>query len=120
MKNMALKINEETRDLEFDKNGILQTIEGNETTAQNVRMTLTAWKEDFELVPKHGTDYKKFFSEDCTTEEREEVLRDAIFQEENMKQIESIEIQNVSERRVSVSFSGVMEDESKISMEVKA
>lgn len=120
MENMTLKINEETQDLEFDKDGVLQIVEGNKTTAQNIRMALTAWKKDFEPVPEHGTDYKKFFSEDCTTEEREEVVRNAVFQEECVKQIESVEIQNTGERKISVSFSVTTENETEINMEVKA
>lgn len=120
MENMTLKVNEETKDLEFNEKGILQTVEGNETTAQNVRMTLTAWKKDFEPVPEHGTDYKKFFSEECPDEEREEILRDAIFQEEYIKQMGSLKIQSTGERRVSVSFLGMMENGSEINMEVNA
>ena len=50
LENMTLKVSEETSDLIFDDNGILVTVEGNATTAQNVRMALTAWKGDFPLV----------------------------------------------------------------------
>lgn len=118
MDNMTFKISEESNDLEFDENGMLKTIGDNETAAQNIRMTLTAWKEDFEPVPEHGTDYKKFFSEDCTDEEREEILRDAILQEENVKQVENMDISNIGERSMTVSFAGTLDNGYGISMEV--
>ena len=118
MKNMTLKMNEQTSDVEFDEDGMLQTIEGDETTAQNIRMALTAWKGDFELVSGHGTDYKKFFSERCSQEEEEEILRDAILQEEGVRQIESVEIEKSEERNVSISFSGIIGNSKGINMEV--
>ena len=58
MENMALKIDEQSNDLEFDENGIMRTIYGNDTIAQNVRMALTAWKNEFLPTPEHGTDYR--------------------------------------------------------------
>ena len=57
MENMALEIGEQTCDLVFDESGIMKTIYGNDTTSQNVRMALTAWKNDFLPVPGHGTDF---------------------------------------------------------------
>lgn len=120
MDNMTLKIDDESNDLEFDENGIMKAVYGNDTTAQNVRMTLTAWKNDFLPVPQHGTDYKKFFSEDCTEEERKEELRDAIFQEDNITQVNSIDIHSIGERRIKVSFEGTVSDGKIIGMEVNA
>ncbi len=120
MENMALKISEHSNDLEFDENGIMKTIYGSETTAQNVRMTLTAWKNDFLPAPGHGTDYGKFFSEECGTEERVEVMREAVFQENDVAQIEEITIHTVEERKVHVSFEGRLSNGEEINMEVSA
>lgn len=119
LENVTLKVSEETNDLVFDDNGILMTVEGSGTTAQNVRMTLTAWKGDFPLVEEHGTDYKRIFNENCMEDEREEVLREAILQEENVKQIEKIQIINDEKRSISVLFAGILKDGGKIGMEVE-
>ena len=118
MGNMTLKIGEQTNDLEFDENGIMKTVYGSDTTAQNVRMALTAWKNDFLLVPEHGTDYKKFFSEESGKEERAEVIREAVFQEEEVAQVEKIVINDREERKVNVLFQGRLSDGKVISMEV--
>lgn len=119
LENMTLKVSEETSDLIFDDNGILVTVEGNATTAQNVRMALTAWKGDFPLVEGHGTDYKRILGENCMEDEREEVLREAILQEENVKQIEKIQVEKNEDRSISVLFAGTMKSGGKISMEVE-
>ena len=118
MKNMTLKMGEQSNDLEFDQNGIMETVYGNDTTAQNVRMALTAWKNDFLPVPEHGTDYKKFFSVESGDGERMEVMRDAIFQEEEIAQVERLEINNEEERKAHVLFEGRLSDGGIISMEV--
>lgn len=120
MENMALEIGEQTGDLVFDEDGMMKTIYGNDTTSQNVRMALTAWKNDFLPVPGHGTDYRKFFSEESGEEERIETIREAVFQEEEVVQIEKIEIAGKGERRVRVSFEGRLSDGGAISMEVDA
>lgn len=120
MENMTLKIGGQSNDLEFDENGIMKTVYGNETTAQNVRMALTAWKKDFRPVPEHGTDYRQFFSEECGMEERVEVVREAVFQEEDVVQIEEITAHEAGERKVHVSFKGRLSDGEEINMEVGA
>lgn len=120
LENVTLKVSEGNDDLVFDDNGILVTVEGSATTAQNVRMALTAWKGDFPLVEEHGTDYKRIFDENCMEDEREEVLREAILQEDNVKQIEKMQIVNNEKRNIAVSFAGVMKDGGKISMEVES
>lgn len=118
MENMALKIDEQSNDLEFDENGIMRTIYGNDTIAQNVRMALTAWKNEFFPTPEHGTDYKKFFSEESGEEERMEVVRDAVLQEDEVAQIEKVEINSEGKRKIYVSFEGRLPDGTVISMEV--
>lgn len=118
MENMTLKINEVSKDLEFDGDGNLEMVYGNDTTAQNVRMALTAWKGDFIPVPGHGTDYRQFFSEAAGDEERKEVVCDAVFEEEGIVQMDSIEAVGKGGRQVNVSFEARVLDGGKISMEV--
>ncbi len=118
MENMALKISGETGDLVFDSDGILETVYGNETTAQNVRMTLTAWKNDFIPVPGHGTDYVRFFSPGTGDEERKEVMRDAVFEEEGIAQVDSMEVTVRGDRQAGVSFEARLLDGSRTGMEV--
>ena len=60
MPNEPLYINPETRDLEFDGYGVMRMIGGDETTAQNVRLTLLAGKGSFPLDTAHGTEYDRF------------------------------------------------------------
>lgn len=120
MENMTLEIGDQSNDLEFDENGIMKTVYGNEATAQNVRMALTAWKGDFAPVPEHGTDYGRLFSEGCSREERVEVVRDAIFQEEGVSQVERLVVTDVGMRMVNISFEGGLADGGHISMEVDA
>ena len=52
-------------------------------------------------------------------DEREEVLREAILQEENVKQIEKIQVEKNEDRSISVLFAGTMKSGGKISMEVE-
>lgn len=120
MENMALKVGGQSNDLEFDGNGIMETVYGSETTAQNVRMALTAWKNDFLPVPAHGTDYRQFFSGEAGETERMEIVRDAVFQEEDIAQVEKITVTEAGGRKVHVSFEGRTRDGSVIGTEVDA
>ena len=57
--DFTLRIDPQTRDIVFDEDGMLETISGDEATAQAVRQTLLVYKGEFPLVPSHGTDYEK-------------------------------------------------------------
>ena len=58
MDNMTLLIDPESRDLVFDTDGSFKKIYGDDTTVQNVRHTLLAWKAEFFADETHGTDYE--------------------------------------------------------------
>jgi hypothetical protein len=91
--NMALYIDDETQDLTFDDRGELTRIYGNDTTAQCVRLTLTAYKGDFFLDTTHGTEWTRILGRkqsELSEDEAEEVLRDAILQEREVAYVDGI------------------------------
>ena len=49
--NWTLKIDPESRDLILDDAGALETISGDETTAQAVRLTLEVYRGEFPFDP---------------------------------------------------------------------
>lgn len=57
--NWTLKIDPESRDLILDDAGALETISGDETTAQAVRLTLEVYRGEFPFDPTHGTEYEQ-------------------------------------------------------------
>ena len=57
--NWTLKIDPESRDLILDDAGALETISGDETTAQAVRLTLEVYRGEFPFDPTHGTEYER-------------------------------------------------------------
>lgn len=103
MDNMTLKISCEG-DLVIGEDGMMQVIDGVETTAQNIRMTLKAAKEDFPLVPEHGTDYGTVFGVGADAETITEAYREAIFQEDDVEQINSLTV-SMDGRKAIVQFS---------------
>lgn len=115
--NEAWKINQDTKDLCFDDAGILETIDEDEAAAQGVRMALTAFQGDFDLVPEHGTDYEQILGLPVDDETTDEVIREAIFQEDRVAMIDEL-IVNMDKRAVEISFSGTLNDGKKVSMEV--
>lgn len=118
MANTVWKVDPETKDLVFDEKGALVTIEEDEASAQGVRLTLEAWKEDFELVPGHGTDYGRIFGDSFDEDTMDEVLREAIFQEPRVSSVEELNVLVSDERRIEASFTGCLDNGTKISMEV--
>lgn len=115
--NDAWKIDPETKDLCFDDNGLLETVSENETAVQSVRMTLTAFKGDFDPVPDHGTDYELILGLPTDEDTMDEVIREAIFQESRVAMIDELTI-NMQNRSAEISFSGTLNDGEKVSMEV--
>lgn len=102
MANLTLKINSETRDLEFT-NGILDIVSDSDSILQNIRNTLLVYKGEFEKDTNHGTDYETIFSELVIDEEIIEIIRDAIFQEEFVAEVVEIKIEH-SSRQITVNF----------------
>lgn len=119
--NMTLKIDPESRDLVLDEDGIMETVAGDETSAQAVRLTLEVWKGEFELVPDHGTDYERIMGKkphELEEDEIGEVVREGIFQEDAVEQVDALET-NLSGRSLEVSFAGRLTSGTAITTEVK-
>ena len=118
--NMTLLINPETRDLEFDDDGIMERIYDDETTMQSIRLTLQTWKNEFFLDTTHGTEYERILgmkTHELPPDEIGEVLREAIFQEGEVSQINSV-IAKINGRTVESEFDATLYSGRIISMEV--
>lgn len=118
--NYTLKIDPDTRDLCFDDEGIMETVAGDATSAQNVRLTLCAWKEEFPLVPSHGTDYARIMGKKpCELEDDEipEVIREAVFQEPTVAEVDGVDY-SLDGRALSVTFNGQLVNGDSITSEV--
>ena len=118
MSKTAWKIAPETKDLSFTDEGMLEVMEDDAAIAQGVALTLGAWKGDFELVPSHGTDYEQILGAEVDEETTDEVLREAIFQEEQITTVESLGVTRGEGRKMTVTWSGQLSDGKTISMEV--
>ena len=93
-RNMTLKIDPETMDIPLD--------------------------EDGNMVLIYGTDYERIFGRrrsDLENDEVEEVLREAIFQETDVEQIDQLDAETDG-RELNVAFSGTLYSGQTISMEV--
>ena len=118
--NYTLKIDPDTRDLCFDDDGIMEMVAGDTTSAQSVRLTLCAWKGEFPLVPAHGTDYSRIMGKklgDLEDDEIPEVIREAVFQEGAVSEVNSVEY-TIDGRSLSVEFNGKLTDGNNITSEV--
>lgn len=115
--NDAWKIDPDTKDLCFDDSGILEIVSEDETAIQSVRMTLMAFKGDFDPVPDHGTDYEQILGLPADEDTMDEVIREAIFQESRVAMIDELAI-NMQNRSAEISFSGTLNNGEKVSMEV--
>jgi len=119
--NDTLFIDPETGDLDFDDEGHLRTIAGGDTTAQNVRLTLQTHKESFPLDLAHGTHYDRFLGvKGADKAEIEEVIREAVYQETDVVEVDSIEVTLREPRGVGIQFSGRLNGGGDINMEVNA
>ena len=113
--NMSIYIDPETLDLDFDDAGIMRQTFGDETTA------LQVYKGEFPLDISHGTNYERIMGKkphELEADEIPEVLREAIFQEETVAQVDSLEFEPAKGRSLSVSFTGTLTNGGTISMEV--
>ena len=113
-----MRINPDTKDLSFSDAGILETLEDDAASAQGVALTLGAWKGDFDLVPDHGTDYEQILGVPADEETIDEVLREGIFQEEQVSMINELTVAQVANRSMEVTWSGQLSNGESISMEV--
>lgn len=120
MQNGTLRI-DDTGDLIFDNSGMLSTVEGNETSAQNVRLTLCAWRGDFDLVPSHGMDYDTLLSADTSDfgVAPEQLVREAVFQEAAVASVTDVVVGS-SGRGMSIRVAGLLTDGTRLTTEVVA
>jgi len=118
--NMALLINSDTRDLDFDDNGLMQCVYGDDTTAQSVRLTLQTWLSEFFLDVTHGTEYERILGKkpsELPHDEVGEVLRAAILQEHGVAQVDSVKA-DIEGRVASAHFVARLNSGRTISTEV--
>lgn len=119
-RNMTLRIGLEDRDLVLDDDGFIEHIYGDETTAQCVRLTLQTWKNEFFLDITHGTEYDRILGKkphELPNDEVGEVLREAIFQETDVAQVNRVTA-DIGEMAVTAEFEGQLYSGKTISMEV--
>lgn len=119
--NMTLYIDPRSLDLEFDENGSFRKIYGYDTVVQNVRNTLSTWKDEFFADPSHGTDYERIMGlnqNDIDEDEVKEIIREAVFQEPSVSWIDSISVAMGEGRTLEVTLSATMTDGSNFNLEV--
>lgn len=121
-RNMTLKIDTETMDLVFDDDGMCECIYGDETTTQCVRLTLQTGKESFPLDLEHGTAWEQILGRkmsDLADDEVDEIIREAIFQEDDVEQVDSLAVErDESGRHLDIAFTGTLYGGRQISTEV--
>ena len=116
----TLRIDPESRDITFDTDGMMETVAGDDTTAQAVRLTLQTWLGEFALVPSHGTNYEAIMGKkpkDLTEDEIPEVVRAAIFQEPEVEEVEEVTYTQAG-RSLDIFFVGRLSNGNIISSEV--
>ena len=119
--NYTLKIDKNTRDLVLDDKGMLETVAGPYTSAQCVRLTLQAWRGEFPFVPSHGTDYERIMGKkpsELAEDEIPEVIRDAVFQEPDVQEVQEVTYNHLEGRALEVSALGRLADGETINAEV--
>lgn len=110
-RNMTLKIDTDSMDLTMDDGGSFTLIYGDDTTAQAVRLTLQAWEGDFPLDESHGTAWGRILGRklsDMGDDEAAEVIRKAIFQEDDVRQVDTLSIEQSGARGLNVTFTGTL------------
>lgn len=120
--NMTLLIDPETRDLVFDEDGNFTKIFDADTTVQNVRHALLTWKAEFFADLAHGTDYERIMGKNLNEidlNEVEDIIREAIFQENDIARIDSITV-SYDRRSVTAEFTATCVNGETITSEVTA
>ena len=118
--DFTLRIDPQTRDIVFDEDGMLETISGDEATAQAVRQTLLVYKGEFPLVPSHGKKKKKIMGKkpnELEDDEVPEVIREGVFQEPEVTEVDGVEF-NIAGRSMDISVSGRLASGNTITSEV--
>jgi len=120
--NMTLLIDPETRDLVFDDSGNFVKIYDADTTVQNVRHALLTWKAEFFADLVHGTDYERIMGKnqnEIDLNEVEDIIREAIFQENDVARIDSITV-SYNRRSVTAEFTATLVSGETIALGVTA
>ena len=117
----VLALDEQNRDLVIGEDGMMALREDGEAIAQNIRNTLYTWRGEFPLNTDHGTDWERVVGRPLSeaTDEADDVIREAIFQEPYVREIDEITPQ-LDGRSLGAEFSGVLYDGSTVKLEVKA
>ncbi|GHU72083.1 hypothetical protein FACS1894184_19620 [Clostridia bacterium] len=116
----TLLIDDETQDLTFDEFGNFELVQGNDTLAQCVRLTLQAYLKQFPLDTSHGTQWTRVLGKkmnELSDTEIDSVLRAAILQETEILFIESISFVR-DYRGIDVTFTAKLRDGGEITLEV--
>jgi hypothetical protein len=117
--NDTLFIDPKTGDIVFDETGQLRMIHGDETYAQNVRLTLQTHKKSFQLDLSHGTKYDRILGvKGVSDEDIKEVIREAAYQEKMLSEILEILVSRDDIRGISVDFRGRLENKNVIDLAV--
>lgn len=106
-----------SHDIVLDSENSMVMIGGAETAAQCVRLTLETFKGEWFLDTDHGTDYDQIIGDGAG--DPETILRTAIYQETNVKYIDSLTVRKEG-RQILAAFAGRLADGTPISLEVKA
>lgn len=120
MENYTLKIDPRSRDLVLDDDGMMELVDGDNSSAQAVRLTLEAWKGEFPFDPTHGTEYDRIAGKkarELSEDEVPEVIRDAVLQETTVSEVDTVEY-NLSGRSLNVSVTGTLATGGVITTEV--
>ena len=121
MNNMTLCIDPETLDLSLDPDGGFMLIDGEDTTVQCVRNTLSVYKGEWFLDGNHGTDYERIMGKPPDERLTREVIREAVFQEPDIAYVDELAVEtDAASRRLAVSFTGRLKSGNPITMEVKS
>jgi len=106
-----------TKDIIFVDGEIAMTSDS-DAILQNIINTLLVYKGEFEKDADHGTDYESVFdNERITNDEVVEIIRDAIFQEPNVQEIESISASR-NNRSIEIKFTVKLNNGDTITSEV--
>lgn len=117
MNNRTLRIHPDSRDLVIGPDQDFIMISGNDAAAQAVRVTLQVYKGEWFLDLRHGTDYDRIMGLNPTDEEIDLIIREAIFQEPEIKFVDSLVIRREG-RKLYIGFAGRLASGAEISTEV--
>lgn len=120
-RNMTLLIDPGTRDLRFDSEGNMETVSGDITSAQAVRLTLLVYDGEFPFDIDHGVLYDRVLGKrtpELRDDEIAEVIRSGVFQESSVAQIDSLTATVDDKRRLNISLLGYLTSGASFSTEV--